>query len=43
MRARKDEAPNERGDREELGGGGGGETIIRIYCKKKLFSIKEKI
>lgn len=27
---------------ENLGGVGGVETVIKIYCKKKLFLIKEK-
>ena len=32
-----------RGDREELGGVGIGETVIRIYCMKEdLFSIINK-
>lgn len=31
-----------RGDREELGGVGIGETVIRIYCMKKIISLKER-
>lgn len=31
-----------RGGREDIGGIGKGEVVIRIYCMKKLFSTKEK-
>lgn len=31
-----------KGDVGDLGGTGKGEVVIRIYCMKKLFSIKEK-
>lgn len=37
--------PNGKGDGEELKGKGiqGQETIIRMFCKKNVFSLKDKI
>jgi hypothetical protein len=31
-----------RGDREELGGVGIGETVIRIYCMKKRYILSKR-
>lgn len=39
---RKGMDPDGRGGRENLGGLGGEETINRIYCIKKLFSMNKK-
>ena len=32
-----------RGDLEDLGGTGRGETMIKVYCMKKIYSIKNKL
>jgi hypothetical protein len=43
MRDRKGVDSKGRGGREDLGGVGGGQIIIRLYCmKNKLFSIRGK-
>lgn len=39
---RKGIEPDGRASREDLGGAGGRETIIRTYCVKNVFLIKEK-
>lgn len=40
-RDRKGADPDRRGGREKLGGVKGGETIIRIFCRKKVDFQKE--
>lgn len=43
IKDRKGAEPDGRGSREELGGAGGRETIIRTYCVKKYILIKKGI